>query len=73
MPVAVLLAYPVLHAKLPPASDELEALLVGLPVMLTFPPELTGGFNLNYVGDESLLTTRPRSPPDMINAACRQP
>lgn len=56
VPVAVLLAYPVLHATLPPASDELEALLVGLPVMLTFPPELTGGFNLNYVGDESLLT-----------------
>ena len=54
-PVALLLAYPVLHSTLPPASEELEALLVGLPIMLTFPPEITGGFNLNYVGDQALF------------------
>lgn len=55
-PVALLLAYPVLHAELPPVSGELAALLVGLPPMLEFPPEQVRAFNLNYVGDEDALT-----------------
>jgi acetyl esterase len=54
-PTAVLLAYPVLHSVLPPTSPELAALLVGLPTMLTFPPEETQAFNRNYVGDDALL------------------
>jgi acetyl esterase/lipase len=54
-PAALLLAYPVLHAVLPEADEELQALLVGLPAMLTFPPEQVRDFNLNYVGDERLL------------------
>ncbi|WP_375387039.1 alpha/beta hydrolase fold domain-containing protein [uncultured Amnibacterium sp.] len=54
-PAALLLAYPVLHSQLPPAGEELAALLVGLPAMLTFPPEQTRAFNRNSVGDEALL------------------
>jgi len=55
VPVALLLAYPVLHKVLPEASPELLAHLEGLPLMLTFPPEHVRSFNLNYVGDEVLL------------------
>jgi acetyl esterase len=54
-PVAVLLAYPVLHAVMPPADADLLAALEGLPRMLTFPDEDSRAFNLNYVGDEALL------------------
>ncbi|THG32048.1 alpha/beta hydrolase [Naasia lichenicola] len=54
-PVAVLMAYPVLHKVLPDASPELIALLEGLPAMMTFPPEDVRSFNLNYVGDEAVL------------------
>jgi acetyl esterase/lipase len=54
-PVALLLAYPVLHKVLPEASAELLAHLEGLPFMLTFPPDQVRDFNLNYVGDEALL------------------
>lgn len=54
-PVALLLAYPVLHATLPEAGEELLALLHGLPDMLTFPPDQVRNFNLNYAGNERLL------------------
>jgi hypothetical protein len=50
-----LLAYPLLHAELPAPDEELLASLVGLPDALTFPPEQTRAFNLNYAGDEAVL------------------
>ncbi|MGC5171881.1 alpha/beta hydrolase fold domain-containing protein [Micromonospora sp. DT81.3] len=50
VPSALALVYPVLHAPLPPASEELVALLAGLPHSLTFPPESTDAINRNYLG-----------------------
>ena len=44
-----------MHSELPEASDELVALLDGLPEMLTFPPSVVREFNMNYVGDEVTL------------------
>ncbi len=52
---ALLLAYPVLHAELPAAGAELEALLADVPGRLAFPPEEVRAFNINYVGDPALL------------------
>lgn len=50
-PYLIALVYPVLHAPLPVANAELEGLLAGLPVALTFPPESTDAINSNYLGD----------------------
>jgi acetyl esterase/lipase len=50
-PSALALVYPVLHAPLPEADDDLRALLDGLPPFLTFPPEATTAINANYLGD----------------------
>lgn len=48
-PSALLLAYPVLHAQLPPADASLLAALEGIPVALTFPPESVAAINANYL------------------------
>ncbi|WP_417563917.1 alpha/beta hydrolase fold domain-containing protein [Microbacterium sp.] len=50
VPSVVALVYPVVHAVLPPAGEELEGLLAGLPAALTFPPEATQALNTNYLG-----------------------
>ncbi len=49
-PHVLALVYPVLHAPLPTANDELESLLAGLPLALTFPPASTAAINANYLG-----------------------
>jgi len=49
-PVALLLAYPVAHAVLPPATASLAALMADLPRMLRFLPEDTQFINANYLG-----------------------
>ncbi|HEY5223793.1 MAG TPA: alpha/beta hydrolase [Microbacteriaceae bacterium] len=54
-PHTVLLAYPVLHARLPRPSPELAEKIETLPPHATLPPEVTFAMNLNYVGDEALL------------------
>lgn len=50
-PAVLALVYPVLHAPLPAANDELEGLLAGLPDALTFAPAATSAINANYLGD----------------------
>ena len=50
-PSLLALVYPVLHAPLPPVSDELAGKLAGLPSHLTFPPESSAAINRNYLGD----------------------
>lgn len=52
-PAALLLVYPVLHAQLPDADDELIVLLEGLPARLTFPPEVTTAINAGYLAGAS--------------------
>lgn len=54
-PHSVLLAYPVVHARLPEPSRELAEKIAALPREASFPPELTFAMNLNYVGDETQL------------------
>ena len=49
-----MLAYPVMHAELPPASDELRAALAARPPeFLT--PQVMRDLNLNWVGREALF------------------
>jgi acetyl esterase/lipase len=49
-PAGLLLAYPVLHGVVPPASEELEAKIVEVPPVLRFPPDVRAGLNSNYLG-----------------------
>ena len=49
-PMAQVLVYPVLHAVLPEADDELRARLADLPAWMRFPPETTRALNENYLG-----------------------
>lgn len=56
VPRSAVLVYPVLHQLLPPASAELRAKVDALPAEHRFPPEESRRLNLNYVGDEDLLT-----------------
>jgi acetyl esterase len=54
LPASLVLAYPVMHAELPPASDELRAALAARPpAFLT--PEVMRDLNLNWVGREALF------------------
>src|SRR5580658_5885239 len=53
-PASLVLAYPVVHAELPPASDELRAALAARPPeFLT--PEVMRDLNLNWVGRQDLF------------------
>jgi acetyl esterase len=49
-PSALVLAYPVAHPSLPPASTSLTELMADLPRMLRFLPEDTAFINGNYLG-----------------------
>jgi acetyl esterase len=49
-PATLVLAYPVAHGVLPPASANLTAMMAGLPRMLRFLPEDTASINANYLG-----------------------
>jgi acetyl esterase/lipase len=49
-PAALVLAYPVAHPSLPPASASLTALMADLPRMLRFLPADTAFINSNYLG-----------------------
>lgn len=55
-PRSLILAYPLVHAQLPPAHDELAAKLASLPAEALFSPEVVGKINLNYVFDAAHLT-----------------
>ncbi|GIM89285.1 alpha/beta hydrolase fold domain-containing protein [Paractinoplanes toevensis] len=49
-PASVFLVYPVLHADVPEADEELGAMLAGPPAFLTFPPAAMKAINENYAG-----------------------
>ena len=54
LPASLVLAYPVLHAELPPAAAELRAALAARPPeFLT--PEVMRDLNLNWTGTEALF------------------
>lgn len=55
LPRSTVLAYPVLHEVLPPASAELQAKVAQLPGEFRFTAEASRELNLNYVGREELL------------------
>ena len=50
LPDCLLLAYPVVHFELPPASPELERIMTIMPGLLRFPPEGRVAVNANYLG-----------------------
>ena len=52
MPASLLLAYPLVHATLPPLSEELSEKLAGVPADLVFGPDFTRDINLNFAGSE---------------------
>jgi acetyl esterase len=54
LPISLLLAYPIVHKELPPASPELTATLAEAGPMV-FTSEIVRGMNLNWVGDEALF------------------
>jgi len=56
LPRTMILVYPVMHANLPEPSADLAAALADLPEEMRFLPKLNQELNMNYVGDESLLT-----------------
>lgn len=49
------LAYPSLHAVVPPMSTEFDMVVRDLPPILRFPPAIVRVIHLNYVGDEAVL------------------
>ncbi len=55
IPRALLLAYPVVHAELPPLSAELQAKAKALPEEAVFWPDSVRSMNVNYVEDPELL------------------
>jgi acetyl esterase/lipase len=56
-PRSLALVYPVLHAVLPPSSDELQDAIARAPQGATmFDESLMRSMSLNYVGDEDLFT-----------------
>lgn len=55
LPRGLALAYPVVHAELPPLSADLAAKARTLPEEAVFWPETVADMNLNYVSDPELL------------------
>jgi acetyl esterase len=55
LPRGLLLAYPIVHAALPPLSPELSAKADALPREQVFTPDDVHSMNLNYVADPNLL------------------
>lgn len=64
MPTSLVLAYPLLHSKLPALSDELAMALASNPPPINFTPAVVEAFNANYVG-EALAGTRYAFPGDI--------
>lgn len=56
VPRSSVLAYPVLHDVLPPAPADLRRRVEGAPIELRFPSDKCREANLNYVGDDALLS-----------------
>lgn len=54
-PRTILLAYPIVHARLPEPRPELAEKITALPQQASFPREITLAMNVNYVGDEAQL------------------
>lgn len=52
MPASLLLAYPLVHAELPPISEELQGKMAGVPDDLAFGPDFIRDINLNFAGSE---------------------
>ncbi|MBT0768715.1 alpha/beta hydrolase fold domain-containing protein [Kineosporia sp. J2-2] len=55
LPAGLLLAYPIVHAELPPLTAELAHQAASLPGRSAFPPDTVLAMNLNYVRDPALL------------------
>ncbi|WP_084105748.1 alpha/beta hydrolase [Demequina sp. NBRC 110056] len=55
-PARLVLAYPVAHAALPELDPATASAVQGLDEAQRFRPEAVAAMNLNYVGDEALLT-----------------
>jgi len=49
-PAGLIFVYGVAHSVIPPLSAEHAALMREVPALLTFPPEATSAFNVNYLG-----------------------
>lgn len=52
MPASLLLAYPLVHAELPPLREELLEKMEGVPPELAFGPDFIREINLNFAGSE---------------------
>lgn len=55
MPASLLLAYPLVHAELPPLSKGLLEKMAGVPADLAFGPDFIRDINLNFAGSEDNL------------------
>lgn len=55
VPAGLVLAYPLVHAELPPMSPELAAVYATVPEEKRFSPETVLALNLNYVDDPADL------------------
>jgi acetyl esterase len=53
MPASLLLAYPLVHAELPPLSEDLLGKMADVPGDLAFGPDFIRDINLNFAGSEA--------------------
>lgn len=53
MPASLLLAYPLVHAELPPLNEDLLEKMAGVPADLAFGPDFIRDINLNFAGSEA--------------------
>jgi len=51
LPASLILAYPLVHAELPPLGDDLTAALTSNPPPVNFTPTVVKAFNANYLGE----------------------
>ncbi|WP_210480167.1 alpha/beta hydrolase [Naasia sp. SYSU D00948] len=56
-PRSIVLAYPLVHAELPPHRPELAAKIEALPQEARFEPESVLAININYVGEPAVLAS----------------
>ncbi|MFF1385284.1 alpha/beta hydrolase [Arthrobacter sp. NPDC058288] len=52
MPASLLLAYPLVHAELPPLNEDLRRKMAGVPADLAFGQDFIRDINLNFAGSE---------------------
>jgi len=64
LPLSLILAYPLLHASLPPLSEGLTAALASNPPPVNFTPTVVEAFNANYIG-EAAASARYAFPGDI--------